>query len=341
MTGTVKASIVGATGYSGAELFGLLQRHPLVTTDKIFAHTAVGKRLGEVLPRYASARSLKFDTYAPEAAASSDIVFVALPSGEAMNLVPELLHRGKRVIDLGGDFRLRNVSQYESFYKRSHTAPELLPNAVYGLPEWNHTAIAGAAVVANPGCYPTGAILPLAPLLKERLIEPMGIVINALSGVSGAGRSATADMSFAEVNESVRAYKVGVHQHIPEIQQALQMIADQNVDFSFVPHLIPITRGIFTTIHARCTRELSPERIERAYASSYRNAPFVRVSSRTLPELKHVQCTNFIDIGFHVDQNGGGVLLFSAIDNLVKGAAGQAVQNMNIMFGFSQTEGLL
>jgi N-acetyl-gamma-glutamyl-phosphate reductase len=341
VSASITASIIGASGYSGAELFGLLEHHPHVTVGKLFAQSSAGKQLQEVLPRFAKTRSLELEPFSLEAACKSDVVFIALPSGEAMKMVPGLLERGKRVIDLGGDFRIKDPSEYDLFYKRAHAAPQLLGTAVYGLPEWDRTAIASANLVANPGCYPTGAILPLVPLLKEGLIEPHGIAISSLSGVSGAGRSASLDLSFAEVNESVRAYKVGTHQHIPEIRNALAKLSGRNVAMTFVPHLLPITRGIYTTIFASLISPLSAERVFGAYQKYYADAPFVRVSEEAIPEIKHVQHTNFIDIGFRLYPENDQLVIFSVIDNLVKGAAGQAVQNMNLMFGFNETEGLL
>jgi N-acetyl-gamma-glutamyl-phosphate reductase len=335
------ASILGASGYSGAELIRFLLRHPSVTIEKLFAVTSAGKSIAEVHPAFASRLTNPVETYTPDAACTSDIVFLALPSGEAMHLVPELLSRGKKVIDLGGDFRLRDVSLYQKYYNREHLAPEVLPHATYGLTEWNREAIRTATLVANPGCYPTSSLLPLIPLLRERLIRESGIVINSLSGVSGAGRSSSAELSFAEVNESVKAYKVTVHQHIPEIKMALEKFAARTVQFSFVPHLLPITRGIYTTISAPLNGDISDRHVLDAYKQFYASEPFVRVSSVAIPEIKHTTYTNFIDIGFRVDRENGQLIIFSTLDNLVKGAAGQAVQNMNLMFGFPETEGLL
>jgi N-acetyl-gamma-glutamyl-phosphate reductase len=258
-----------------------------------------------------------------------------------MSIVPELLSRGKRLVDFGGDFRLRDAAAYQKFYKREHTSVDLLSQAVYGLPEWNREKIKSAKLVANPGCYPTSATLPLIPLLKEGLIEPKGIAVSSLSGVSGAGRSASTEMSFAEVNESVKAYKVGIHQHIPEINQTLGDATTQSVSVTFVPHLLPITRGIYTSTYATLKRTVSEQVILDAFNKYYTKEPFVRVSSSAIPEIKHVNFTNFIDIGFRLYPENNQLVILSAIDNLIKGAAGQAVQNMNLMFGFDETEGLL
>ncbi|HEY4611595.1 MAG TPA: N-acetyl-gamma-glutamyl-phosphate reductase [Bacteroidota bacterium] len=337
----IKVSVVGASGYSGAELLKILLRHKKVQIQKLFANSSAGKRVAEVYPFFTQQVDAVYEQYSLEAACTSDVVFIALPSGEAMNVVPELLARGKRVVDFGGDFRLRDAAVYQKYYKRDHTAASLLSQAVYGLPEWNRAQVKPAKLVANPGCYPTGAALPLIPLLKEGLIEPKGIVINSLSGISGAGRSASTDMSFTEVNESVKAYKVGVHQHIPEILQTLRDTTQQSVAVTFVPHLLPVTRGIYTSIYATVTHAQTESEVLAAYEKYYAREPFVRFSATAIPEIKNVNYTNYIDIGFRLYPENNQIIVLSAIDNLVKGAAGQAVQNMNLMFGFDETEGLI
>ncbi len=340
MQNTIKASVLGASGYSGIELLKIFSRHPHVTIEKIFANTSAGKRLDEVYPWFRNKLGSVFETYAPDAVCASDVVFLALPSGEAMGIVPELIARGKRVIDLGGDFRLKDLSLYESFYKRHHASAETVARSVYGLPEWNADAIRSASLVANPGCYPTSAILPLAPLLRDGLIESHGITVSSLSGVSGAGRSSSTDMSFVEVNETVKAYKVGRHQHIPEIKTTLEALSGKSVALTFVPHLIPITRGIYSSIYAVAKRGLTAADVSASFQKYYSAAPYIRITGEVVPEIKNVQYTNFIDIGFHIQPDNRQIILFSVIDNLIKGAAGQAVQNMNLMFGFDETEGL-
>jgi N-acetyl-gamma-glutamyl-phosphate reductase len=336
----ISVSVVGASGYSGAELIKLLIRHPGVRIDKLFANTSAGKKLADVLPTFNKTLNVVLESYSVESIAKSDLIFIALPSGEAMSLVPGMLAAGKRVIDLGGDFRLQDTSLYEQYYKRTHAASEILKQSVYGLPEWSSNQIKSAVLVANPGCYPTSAILPIAPLLKEGIIETKGIAVNSLSGVSGAGKSASTDMSFAEVNESVRAYKVGIHQHLPEIRTMLETLSSKSISLSFVPHLLPITRGIYTTIYATIKQQLDDQALLNLYEKYYEKAPFVRCSATAIPEIKNILYTNFIDIGFRVNQKDGQIVVLSAIDNLIKGAAGQAVQNMNIMFGLNETEGL-
>ena len=257
-----------------------------------------------------------------------------------MKIVPELQEKGKRIVDLGGDFRLQDVGMYERYYKRIHSCPELLPRAVYGLTEWNREAIRSADLVANPGCYPTSALFPLLPFLKEQVIDPAGIIINSLSGVSGAGRNGSIELSFAEVNESVRAYKVGVHQHLPEISSMLHHFAGREASISFVPHLLPIIRGIYTTASAPLSRDVTMEDLTTILDDYYRNETFVRFSPEVIPEIRNVQLTNTIEIGYRIDSATGRLMLFSVIDNLLKGAAGQAVQNMNLMCGFPETKGL-
>ena len=337
MQNSLTASIVGASGYSGAELLRILHGHPHIRIHKLFANTSSGKKVDEIYPRFGKTMDRVFERYSAKAACSSDVVFLALPSGEAMHIVPELLDQGKRIVDLGGDFRLPDAMLYEQYYKHKHTAPSLLGRSVYGLPEWNREDISKASLVANPGCYPTGAILPLVPLLKEGAIDMDGLVISSLSGVSGAGRGNSQDLSFVEVNESVKAYKVGVHQHIPEIQTILTALTGKRGGLTFVPHLIPITRGIYTTIVAPLNKSVSQEHVMGIYNKYYGEEPFIRVSSSSIPEIKNVNFTNFIDIGFRIHPDNGRIIVLSTIDNLVKGAAGQAVQNMNIMFGFRET----
>ncbi|MGD1044065.1 MAG: N-acetyl-gamma-glutamyl-phosphate reductase [Bacteroidota bacterium] len=336
----ISVSVVGASGYSGIELLKILVRHPSVRIDKLFANSSAGKHLVDVAPSFSKTLDMVLELYSIDKILTSDLIFIALPSGEAMNLVPAMLSAGKRVIDLGGDFRLQDTLLYERYYKRTHSASATLKQSVYGLPEWNFSQIKSASLIANPGCYPTSAILPLAPLLKDGIIKSKGIVVSSLSGVSGAGRSSSIEMSFAEVNESVRPYKVGTHQHIPEIKTSLESLSKIQVSFTFVPHLLPITRGIYTSMYATLTKPTNEQAILAVYEKYYAAAPFVRYSETVIPELKNIAYTNFIDIGFRINQENRQLVVFSTIDNLIKGAAGQAVQNMNIMFGVNETEGL-
>jgi N-acetyl-gamma-glutamyl-phosphate reductase len=268
------------------------------------------------------------------------LIYVALPSGQSFAAVQAAYGKGVKVIDIGGDFRLKNTDDYKKFYKHEHTAVNLLNEAVYGLSEWNETEISQAKIVCNPGCYPTSVLLSLIPLLKEDLIDNGLVSIVSYSGTSGAGKSLTQNMLFSEVNESVRAYKVGNHQHIPEIKLYLEKFGKQSPDFSFMPHLLPVTRGIYTTIHAKVKPGTSLQNIREAYSINYNDSLFIRLIEPAIPEMKDVLYTNFCDMGFKLLENNT-LVVFSTIDNLIKGAAGQAIQNMNIMFGFSQATGLL
>jgi N-acetyl-gamma-glutamyl-phosphate reductase len=338
---SVSVSVLGASGYSGAELLNILLRHPHVKIDKLFANSLAGEKVASVYPQFRGRTNETFELYSSEAVAKSDLVFLALPSGEAMRIVPELLASGKKVIDLSGDYRLSNQADFESYYEKKHASPELVKHATYGLPEWNKELIRNSNFISNPGCYATSAILALAPLVKEGLIESNGIVINSLSGVSGAGRKSSVDLSFTEVNENVKAYRVGDHQHTPEITMALEQIAGANISVCFVPHLIPITRGIYTTITASLAAGVDQEIVNSAYTKWYSEKPFVRYTASSVPEIKHVTHSNYIDIGSRIVETTGQVVIMSVIDNLVKGAAGQAMQNMNLMCGYSECEALL
>jgi N-acetyl-gamma-glutamyl-phosphate reductase len=335
----ITAAIVGASGYSGAELVRLLHQRPDVSLTRLVAASSAGKRVAEVYPWFAGKVETSFESLDPAALAGTDVVFLALPSGEAMHLVPSLRSSVGRIIDLGGDFRLLSPSLYKEYYQHDHASPALLGQAVYGLPEWQFEEIHEATLLANPGCYPTSAILGLLPALAQGLVEPRGIVINSLSGVSGAGRSASVDMSFTELNENIRAYKIGRHQHIPEIESVLSRATGSEVSCSFVPHLVPITRGIYTTIHATLSSPVATAAAFEAYTEFYRRAPFVRVR-REIPQIAGVVRTNFCDINVTVEPRTHQLIITSVIDNLVKGAAGQAVQNMNIMFDVPQEQGL-
>ena len=336
----INVGIVGAAGYSGVELIKLLLNHNKVVIAKLFGSSTVGSSIEEIHPSLRGVISLQVEQFKPEALAKVDLLFVAMPSGQSMQVVKEAVNANVKVIDIGGDFRLKDAVVYTKHYNHEHTVKELLNSAVYGLSEWNEKAISSAKLVANPGCFPTSILLVLLPLLKENLIESKNIGITSYSGTSGAGKSVTANMIFSEVNESVRAYKVGNHQHIPEIEQYLEQFSGTKTSFSFVPHLLPVTRGIYTTIHTLLKNNVTEEKIINAFKHNYSSAPFIRFIGTEIPEMKNVVNTNFCDIGFRIYENNS-LVLFSTIDNLVKGAAGQAIQNMNIMFGFKQTERLL
>lgn len=340
-----KTAIVGASGYTGMELLRILLTHPGVELAAVTSRTEAGKRIDAVFPRFAKAATaaLTFSEPDPDliAASGAEVAFLALPHGVAAEIARALLERGLKVIDLSADFRLRSASVYEEFYGHPHPAPDLLEKAVYGLPEIRPVEIAGASLIASPGCYPTSIILPLLPLLRGNLIDPSTIVANSMSGVSGAGRKADLSLLFCECNESARAYGVPKHRHLSEIEQELSIAAGEGVTISFIPHLIPVNSGICTTTTAKLRDGVTPDRIGAALETAYADASFVRLLGRGNPaDTKMVTRTNFIDIGWETDPRTGRVILMSAEDNLGKGAGGQAVQSFNIMAGLDERTGL-
>jgi N-acetyl-gamma-glutamyl-phosphate reductase len=350
---SIRVAILGASGYSGEELVRLLLRHPEAKLACVTSRQNAGKTLAEVFPKFASdplSKDLTFiepklDRVLKEIGSKeSSVVFLALPHGVASDWALPLVEKGYRVIDLSADFRLRDASVYQEFYGTTHPAPELLKKAVYGLPEIYRKSIQKSRFIASPGCYPTSILLPLIPLLKAKLIKPQGIIVNSLSGVSGAGRKSEEVFLFCECNESVRPYGVPKHRHLSEIEQELSIVAGDKVTIQFTPHLIPLNRGILTSIYAR-PEEKSKDigsAVQQCYAQAYGKEPFVRLlRDNTLPDTKNVTSTNCIEIAHRYDMRTGRLLIFSAEDNLTKGAAGQAVQSMNIMCGFSETAGLL
>ncbi len=334
----LRAAIFGASGYTGGELMRLVSRHSSVVLDKVFAKSLAGSLVSEVHSWHEE--ETIFQEFSGIDEVDAEICFLALPHGESMDIAPALLSQGKIVIDLSGDHRLKDTALFEKYYKKPQTSGEILNEAVYGLPEWNSEAIRAGRFVSNPGCYATSAVLALAPVLVDRMIEPDSIIINSMSGVSGAGRKAAVEYSFVEVNENIRAYKVGDHQHIPEIETVLSDISGEPVKITFTPHLIPITRGIYSTITAELSSSYSNDDVQEAFGKHYANKPFVRLTN-TAPEIRKVANTNFIDIYAQVLPERNQVIIISTLDNLVKGAAGQAIQNMNLVCGFPETEGLL
>lgn len=341
----IKTAIVGASGYSGMELLRLLIGHPGVELVAVTSRQESGKTLGNVFPRFLTAPGADLVFIDPEpdaiAATGAEAAFLALPHGVAAGIARELLDRGLRVIDLSADFRLRDPAVYAEFYEHPHPAPDLLAEAVYGLPEIRAKEIKSARLVASPGCYPTSVLLPLLPLLRRRLIDPATIVANSMSGVSGAGRKAGLQLLFCECNESARAYGLPKHRHLSEIEQELTSAAGEKVVITFIPHLIPVNAGIATTITAHPRDGVPPDAVGAALEADYAGKPFVRLLGKGgCADTKNVTRTNFIDIGWHHDPRTGRVILTSAEDNLGKGAGGQAVQGFNLMFGFSETAGL-
>jgi N-acetyl-gamma-glutamyl-phosphate reductase len=341
----IKTAIVGASGYTGMELLRLLLGHPQVELVAVTSRQEAGRALGLVFPRFAKVAGAGLVFTEPDpaaiAATGAEVAFLALPHGVAAGIARALLDCGLRVIDLSADFRLRDPAVYAEYYEHAHPAPDLLDEAVYGLPELRAAEIRDARLVASPGCYPTSILLPLLPLLRENLIDTATIVANSLSGVSGAGRKADLSLLFCECNESVRAYGVPKHRHLSEIEQELSLAAGHKVTITFVPHLIPVNAGILTTTTARLREGVPAAAIGQALERAYAGAAFVRLLGRgACADTKNVTRTNFIDIGWQHDPRTGRVVLMSAEDNLGKGAGGQAVQSFNHMFGFSETVGL-
>jgi N-acetyl-gamma-glutamyl-phosphate reductase len=353
MTPHTKVAIVGASGYSGEELVRLLLWHPLVELAAVTSRQYAGQSLAQVFPKYANhprAKTLRFSE--PKAgllAKAAEIVFLALPHGVAAEFATPLLEMGCQVIDLSADFRLKSQAIYKEFYGHDHPAPDLLQKSVYGLPELYRPEIKAASLIASPGCYPTSILLPLLPLLKAGLIKNSGIIADSLSGVSGAGRKVEADYLFAECNESMRPYGIPKHRHLSEIEEQLSAVADEPVIIQFSPHLIPVNRGILTTLYLAPAKHFGDEKamvelqeiVARCYHDAYGQEPFVRLlDGKALPDTKNVTGSNVIEIAWRLDARTGRLIVMSALDNLTKGASGQAVQSMNILCGFPETAGL-
>lgn len=334
----IRIGIVGGTGYTGAELLRLLARHPEARIEVITSRTEAGQPVAEMFPHLRGSLDLAFSEPDPDALARCDLVFFATPNGTAMQSVPGLLERGVRVIDLAADFRLKDPIVWERWYGMPHQCPDLLDQAVYGLPELNRAAIREARLVANPGCYPTAITLGFMPLLERNLVDPSWLIADAKSGVSGAGRKATTGLLMAEVGESFKAYSVTGHRHAPEIAQNLKLFAGVDAGLTFVPHLLPMIRGIEATLYARLV-DTSVD-LERLYAERYAGEAFVDLMPGGHPDTRSVRGANMCRIAVSRQGDGPVVIVQSVIDNLVKGAAGQAVQNMNLMFGLDESAGL-
>jgi N-acetyl-gamma-glutamyl-phosphate reductase len=337
-----RVAVVGATGYAGAELVRILTGHPDTELTILTSRQYAGIRFDQVYPAMAGRIDIVCQEYSTEQICeNADLVFMALPHKLPMAFVPDILNKGKKVIDLSADFRFNDANLYETAYQ-AHTASHLLDSTVYGLCEIYADQIKAAALIGNPGCYPTSVLLPLVPLLKQGLLDPATLIADSKSGVSGAGRSLALATHFCEVNESFKAYKVAAHRHNPEMNAILSREAAEAVAITFVPHLVPMTRGMLTTIYATPVSGLTTQDISDCYRNAYHQRPFIRICPPDrLPDTLHVRGTNFCDIGFKLDEENRRLILIAAIDNLVKGAAGQAVQNMNLMMGFDETAGLL
>src|SRR5687767_551244 len=350
----VKVGIIGASGYSGEELVRLLLAHPQAQLTGITSRQYAGQTLAQVFPRFGHhprAKELRFsDPNAEVLAKQAQVVFLALPHGVAAEYAVPLLQHGALVIDLSADFRLKSAEVYKEFYAHDHPAPEMLAKSVYGLPEIHRARIRGASLIASPGCYPTSVLIPALPLVRDGLVKPESIIANSMSGVSGAGRKVELDYLFVECNESVRPYGIPKHRHLSEIEQELSLAAGHTVQIQFSPHLIPVNRGIISTLylapekHFTSPAEMADlnERIAASYRKAYGNEPFVRVlEGKALPDTKNVNGTNVVEIGWRLDARTGRLIVMSALDNLVKGASGQAVQSMNILCGFPEAAGLI
>ncbi len=340
----IKVGIIGATGYVGAEIIRLLALRDDIKIATVVSNSFIGKPFSEVYPSFRGiydgiCDGLDLDIIADKA----DFFITALPHGVSTTVIPKLMEKGKRVIDHSGDFRFRDVKIYEKWYKVTHSSPELIPQAVYGLPELYRKEIKEARLVADPGCYPTCSILGIAPALKHKIASNKNIVINAVSGVSGAGRKADLPYAFCETAENFKAYGVANHRHTPEIEQELSLIAGEDIIVSFTPHLAPMKRGMLATSSLDLLDDdMTVDAVHTIYLDHYKNEPFVRILPLGhLPETKLVSGSNYIDISINIDKRSKKLIIISALDNLGKGSASQAIQALNIMAGFNETEGLL
>ncbi len=335
----IHAGIVGGTGYTGVELLRLLLNHPHVSLKVLTSRSEAGRHVGDLFPSLRGRVELSFSELKPEALSACEVVFFATPNGSAMKLAPFLLSEGSRVIDLAADFRLKDPDQWQKWYGTPHACPELLAEAVYGLPELNREAIKKARLIANPGCYPTAVTLGFVPLLEAGCVWSESLVADAKSGVSGAGRKASVETLLCESSETVRAYAVAGHRHLPEIIQCLADRSSLPVGLTFVPHLMPMIRGIHATLYAQLRKQ--DLNLQELFEERFRGEPFVDVMAPgSHPETRSVRGANVCRLAWHRPQDGETVVVLSVIDNLVKGAAGQAVQNMNIMFGLDERSGL-
>ncbi|MCM8757796.1 MAG: N-acetyl-gamma-glutamyl-phosphate reductase [Candidatus Omnitrophica bacterium] len=342
----IKVGIIGATGYTGEELINLLLKHPEVRICYLSAKIQFPQKISEIFKKFKARIEIVCEELNFEKVSSQcELVFTALPHTVSMEIVPRLLNAKLKVIDLSADYRLRNLKLYQRFYKKKHSDPYRIKEAVYGLPEIYRQDIKKASLVANPGCYPTAAILGILPCLVADYIELSDIIIDAKSGFTGAGRKLDLSYIFAEINENLRAYKINTHQHIPEIEERLSSFSSKKLNINFVPHLVPLNRGILETIYLKKKKNklnLKTEDLIKLYKRFYSKEPFIRIYDKeSLPQVKDVVGTNFCDIGLYSEKNSSLIIIIVAIDNLLKGASGQAVQNMNIMYGYPETTALI
>ncbi|MBH0159570.1 N-acetyl-gamma-glutamyl-phosphate reductase [Fictibacillus sp. 26RED30] len=337
----MRAGIIGVTGYGGMELFRLLSAHTEITEVVLYSSSKAGNELSEEIQHLSHVHDQKLRSLKQLPTDGLDIVFSSAPSGVSSEFLPSLLDENLKIIDLAGDFRLKDTDTYRAWYKKEPPPQSLVNDAVYGLTEWKREEVQNAKLIANPGCYPTAALLGILPLLKENVIHPSSLVIDAKSGISGAGATPGKATHFAHVNDSLGIYKVNQHQHIPEIEQTIQSCTDTETKITFNTHLVPMTRGIMTTMYAELTDSVTSSSVKEIYESYYDSEYFVRVHNEKANLFtKQVYGSNFCDVTFAVDERTNRITVISCIDNLLKGAAGQAVQNMNVMCGIEETKGL-
>ncbi len=338
----IKVGIIGSTGYAGGELARLLLQREDAEIKWYGSRSYIGKKYASVYHNmFQLVDDTCMDDNMKELASQVDVIFTATPQGLCASLVDEEILSKVKIIDLSADFRIKDVSVYEEWYKLAHASPQFIGEAVYGLPEINREQVKTARLIANPGCFPTCSFLSIYPLVKEGLIDPNTLIIDAKSGTSGAGRGAKVDSLYCEVNENIKAYGVGIHRHTPEIEEQLSYVAGAPVTVSFTPHLVPMNRGILVTAYASLTEGATEEAVRAAYEACYENEYFVRLlEPGTVPQTRWVEGSNFADVNYKVDPRTHRVVMMGAIDNMVKGAAGQAIQNMNLMFGLPEQTGL-
>ena len=338
----IKVGIIGSTGYAGGELARLLLQRDDIEIKWYGSRSYTGQKYASLYPNmYKIVDEECMDDNMKELAGQVDVVFTATPQGLCASLVDEEILSMVKVIDLSADFRIKDVSVYEEWYKLTHASPQFLEEAVYGLPEVNRERVKKARLIANPGCFPTCSFLSVYPLVKEGLVDPDTIIIDAKSGTSGAGRGAKMDSLYCEVNENIKAYGVGTHRHTPEIEEQLSYAAGRPVTISFTPHLVPMNRGILVTAYGSLTKEVTYEEVRAVYDKYYKDEFFVRVLEKdVVPQTRWVEGSNFADVNFKIDPRTRRIVMMGAIDNMVKGAAGQAIQNMNLMFGLPENTGL-
>ena len=333
----IKVGILGATGYIGCELTRLLLMHPYAKIERLISHSQAGLSLNETYPGFSGCGLPPLEALSARPL-ECDVVFAALPHGTSEDVIPDLVSAGIKVIDMSADYRYDDADVYKAWYGVAHPSPGLLSRSVYGLPELHKDKIRQADLIGNPGCYTTCSILALAPLMKHHLIDVKSVIIDAKSGATGAGRAMSQDMQFCEVNGNLKAYKVASHRHTSEIEQELSKLFGSQITVSFTPHLLPVGRGILSTCYAGLSEKCGADELYGLYRDFYGDAPFVKIGG--LPELKHVVGSNFCAIGLVVDERTGRVVVVSCIDNLIKGAAGQGIQNMNLLFSLQETAGL-